>query len=309
MQFLPQRLLSHRESNRRESKRWESHRRGRGSRRAQGNTTPSRGRDGRAPMPPADATTPLVATAITRRYGRHVALQPTSLTIRPGEFVAIMGPSGAGKTTLLNILSGLDRPSSGSINAPQRTNRAFVFQDYNLLESLSAARNAELTARLSGRPCSRSQRTAIFHSLGLDSMERRLPWELSGGQQQRVAVARALLAQAPFIFADEPTGALDDATAAIVLEHLRAAASAGSSVIMVTHQHSAAQVADRIITIGAASEADSTEAAAIGATSAEAASGAAPPKPAPPKAAPSAHTASPRTQHESPAKGKAGGQR
>ena len=235
MQFLPQRLLSHRESNRRESKRWESHRRGRGSRRAQGSTTPSRGRDGRAPMPPADATTPLVATAITRRYGRHVALQPTSLTIRPGEFVAIMGPSGSGKTTLLNILSGLDRPSSGSVNAPQRTNRAFVFQDYNLLESLSAARNAELTARLSGRPCSRSQRTAIFHSLGLDSMERRLPWELSGGQQQRVAVARALLAQAPFIFADEPTGALDDATAAIVLEHLRAAASAGSSVIMVTH--------------------------------------------------------------------------
>ena len=191
----------------------------------------------------------LKADNLSKRYGRHTVLNRVTVSIAPSEFVAIMGPSGSGKTTLLNLLSGLDKPTSGRVNAPGRTQRAFVFQDYNLLESLNAQRNATLTARFSGRRPTRGKVAEVFDSLGLSGLERRLPAQLSGGQQQRVAVARALLAQAPYIFADEPTGALDDATASTVLSHLRAAARDGASVVMVTHSHLAAEAADRIISL------------------------------------------------------------
>ena len=191
----------------------------------------------------------LKADNLSKRYGRHTVLNRVNVSIAPGEFVAIMGPSGSGKTTLLNLLSGLDKPTSGRVNAPGRTQRAFVFQDYNLLESLNAQRNATLTARFSGRRPTRGKVAEVSDSLGLAGLERRLPAQLSGGQQQRVAVARALLAQAPYIFADEPTGALDDATASTVLSHLRAAARDGASVVMVTHSHLAAEAADRIISL------------------------------------------------------------
>ncbi|WP_408924456.1 ABC transporter ATP-binding protein [Corynebacterium tuberculostearicum] len=191
----------------------------------------------------------LKADNLSKRYGRRTVLNRVNVSIAPGEFVAIMGPSGSGKTTLLNLLSGLDKPTSGRVNAPGRTQRAFVFQDYNLLESLNAQRNATLTARFSGRRPTRGKVAEVFDSLGLAGLERRLPAQLSGGQQQRVAVARALLAQAPYIFADEPTGALDDATASTVLSHLRAAARDGASVVMVTHSHLAAEAADRIISL------------------------------------------------------------
>ena len=191
----------------------------------------------------------LKADNLSKRYGRRTVLNRVTVSIAPSEFVAIMGPSGSGKTTLLNLLSGLDKPTSGRVNAPGRTQRAFVFQDYNLLESLNAKRNATLTARFSGRRPTRGKVAEVFDSLGLAGLERRLPAQLSGGQQQRVAVARALLAQAPYIFADEPTGALDDATASTVLSHLRAAARDGASVVMVTHSHLAAEAADRIISL------------------------------------------------------------
>ena len=191
----------------------------------------------------------LKADNLSKRYGRHTVLNRVNVSIAPGEFVAIMGPSGSGKTTLLNLLSGLDKPTSGRVNAPGRKQRAFVFQDYNLLESLNAQRNATLTARFSGRRPTRGKVAEVFDSLGLSGLERRLPAQLSGGQQQRVAVARALLAQAPYIFADEPTGALDDATATTVLSHLRVAARDGASVVMVTHSHLAAEAADRIISL------------------------------------------------------------
>lgn len=191
----------------------------------------------------------LKADNLSKRYGRRTVLNRVTVSIAPSEFVAIMGPSGSGKTTLLNLLSGLDKPTSGRVNAPGRTQRAFVFQDYNLLESLNAQRNATLTARFSGRRPTRGKVAEVFDSLGLSGLERRLPAQLSGGQQQRVAVARALLAQAPYIFADEPTGALDDATASTVLSHLRAAARDGASVVMVTHSHLAAEAADRIISL------------------------------------------------------------
>ena len=191
----------------------------------------------------------LKAENLSKRYGRRTVLNRVSVSIAPGEFVAIMGSSGSGKTTLLNLLSGLDKPTSGQVNAPGRKQRAFVFQDYNLLESLNAQRNATLTARFSGRRPTRGRVAEVFDSLGLAGLESRLPAQLSGGQQQRVAVARALLAQAPYIFADEPTGALDDATASTVLSRLRAVARDGASVIMVTHSHLAAEAADRVISL------------------------------------------------------------
>lgn len=191
----------------------------------------------------------LKAENLSKRYGRRTVLNRVTVSVAPGEFVAIMGPSGSGKTTLLNLLSGLDKPTSGQVNAPGRKQRAFVFQDYNLLESLNAKRNATLTARFSGRRPTRGRVAEVFDSLGLAGLESRLPAQLSGGQQQRVAVARALLAQAPYIFADEPTGALDDATAFTVLSHLRAAARDGASVVMVTHSHLAAEAADRVISL------------------------------------------------------------
>lgn len=191
----------------------------------------------------------LEARNITKRYGSRIILRDASLSIAPGEFVAVMGPSGSGKTTLLNILSGLDKPSSGTVNAPDRKHRAFVFQDYNLLEALNASRNAGLTAKFSGRPCSRSQIKKVFHDLGLEGLEQHYPSQLSGGQQQRVAVARALLSKAPFIFADEPTGALDDETADSVLRHLQDAAHRGATVVMVTHSHRASHYADRVIDV------------------------------------------------------------
>ena len=197
----------------------------------------------------------LKAQNLSKRYGTHPALAEVNLSIEPGEFVAIMGPSGSGKTTLLNLLSGLDKPSSGTVNAPGRTERAFVFQDYNLLESLNARKNATLTAHFSGRRCTSDEVQKTFASLGLDGLERRLPAQLSGGQQQRVAVARALLAGAPYIFADEPTGALDDATAELVLTQLRTAARGGAAVVMVTHSYLAAEAADRIIELQEANHA------------------------------------------------------
>ncbi|WP_448873538.1 ABC transporter ATP-binding protein [Corynebacterium sp. 32222D000AT] len=179
-----------------------------------------------------------------------MVFQNLDLDIAPGEFVAVIGPSGSGKTTLLNLLSGLDTPTSGDINAPSRRQRAFIFQDYNLLEALNARHNAELTSRLIGRKVSKAVVDRTFRLLGIESLKERLPHQLSGGQQQRVAVARAVIAEVPYIFADEPTGALDDTSASAVLDCLGQAAQQGSTVVMVTHSQAAAARADRIIDLG-----------------------------------------------------------
>lgn len=134
------------------------------------------------------------------------------------------------------LLSGLEKPSAGTVNAPSRTERGFIFQDYNLLEAMTAADNALVSARLLGRRVPRRWVRELFDDLGLHGLERRLPHQLSGGQQQRVAIARVLLADVPYIFADEPTGALDPESSEVVLTHLRQAADAGAVVVLVTHQ-------------------------------------------------------------------------
>ncbi|MDH2454915.1 ATP-binding cassette domain-containing protein [Corynebacterium bovis] len=204
----------------------------------------------RSPTPRHATVRPVVARGVTRRFGRRTVIPPTDVTVHPGEIFGLTGPSGAGKTTMLALLSGLDSPSSGTVTAPSRRERAFVFQDYNLLESLTARDNALLTARLLGRRTTRRDVRDVFASLGLDGLERRLPHQLSGGQQQRVAVARVLLARVPYIFADEPTGALDPASAAVVLDHLRGCADRGAAVVLVTHTREAMRIVDRVLPLG-----------------------------------------------------------
>lgn len=192
------------------------------------------------------------------------ALKEISLTIAPGEFVAISGPSGSGKSTLLNILGCLDRPGKGSyrlvgkevttLNADglallRRRIFGFVFQSYNLIDESSAAENVELPgvyARLS-RSQRRNRATQLLVQLGLADRSGHLPSELSGGEQQRVAVARALMNGGRVILADEPTGALDKQNGEQVLESLEALAKAGHTVILVTHNPEVAARADRRI--------------------------------------------------------------
>ena len=206
------------------------------------------------PLPdrPGSIAPSIRAENLGKRFGANSVFEALNLQVYPGRILALAGPSGAGKTTLLNLLSGLDSPTSGRVNAPSRTKRGFVFQDYNLLASLSAWDNALLSARLLGRRVNNAVARATFAELGLVGLERRLPHELSGGQQQRVAVARVLLARVPFIFADEPTGALDAQSADIVLRNLRGAADRGATVVLVSHSPEGLRCADDIVEIGGA---------------------------------------------------------
>ena len=199
------------------------------------------------PAAPATAAAPMrvvEARGLTKVYGegeaRVVALDSASLLVGRGEFVAIMGPSGSGKSTLLHCLAGLDTPTSGSVliagqdlsgmkdkqlTAVRRDRLGFIFQSFNLLPTLSAEENILLPQRLAHRP-----------------------HELSGGQQQRVAVARALVGRPEVVFADEPTGALDTASAAALLETLAGMCERlGQTVVMVTHDEQAAATTNRII--------------------------------------------------------------
>jgi len=163
------------------------------------------------------------------------ALRGVDLTIKKGEFTAIVGPSGSGKTTLLNIIGGLDRPTSGYVEVGgkdisklndnqlidfRRENIGFVFQAYNLIPVLTAKENIEFIMLLQGIPkAQRDKRTLeLLHAVGLDDKINKRPIELSGGQQQRVAVARALASKPSFILADEPTANLDSLSTVNLLD-------------------------------------------------------------------------------------------
>ena len=192
--------------------------------------------------------------------GGVTALDGVTAGFAQGSFTAVMGPSGSGKSTLLQCAAGLDRPTGGRVFLDGRELTAtsdtamtkfrrgrvgFVFQDYNLLPSLTVAQNVVLPLRLAGR---RADPAPVLAQLDLSDKTDELPERLSGGQRQRVAVARALVTQPAVIFADEPTGALDLSSAREVLTLLRAVVHQhGRTVVMVTHDPVAAAYADSVL--------------------------------------------------------------
>jgi putative ABC transport system ATP-binding protein len=191
------------------------------------------------------------------------ALDGVTVSFERGRFTAIMGPSGSGKSTLMHCLAGLDRLSSGrvyigdtyldSLNDGQLTNLrrdsvGFVFQAFNLIPTLTAAENITLPMDLAGRKPDAEFLDLVVTTVGLKDRLTHRPSELSGGQQQRVAVARALASQPEIIFADEPTGNLDSRSGAEILEFMRAAVTElGQTIVMVTHDPTAAAWADRVV--------------------------------------------------------------
>ncbi len=194
------------------------------------------------------------------------ALDGVSLTVRRGEFVAIMGPSGSGKSTLMHVMAGLDTPTSGrawlggqeitglsdaELTVLRRRRVGFVFQAFNLVPTLTAAENIRLPFDLDGRRPTAQEEARIgtlVDTLGLKARLHHRPDQLSGGQQQRVAIARALATAPDLVFADEPTGNLDSRSGREVLLLLRGAAQEfGQSIAMVTHDPVAASRADRVV--------------------------------------------------------------
>lgn len=204
---------------------------------------------------------------ITKRYGDLCALGGVSATISAGEFVAVIGNSGSGKSTLMNVLGILDHDFSGSLrifgvevsalsasSAARLRNEliGFVFQSFHLLPRLTAWENVALPLFHRGlkRPERKARAIAMLDRVGLADRVDHRPEQLSGGQRQRVAIARALVGEPRLILADEPTGNLDTATGAQVMDLLRALnRELGVTVVMVTHDRDMAKLCDRVIEI------------------------------------------------------------
>ena len=207
------------------------------------------------------------ATEVTRRYGEGEAavdaLRGVSLAVKPGELVAVMGSSGSGKSTLMHLLAALDTPTSGTVTIAgedvgslsdsevtllRRKHIGFVFQFFNLLPMLDAEENIRLPLTIAGEKADPAFFEDLLKRVGLTDRRSHRPSELSGGQQQRVAIARALVSQPTVVFADEPTGNLDSKTGSEILELLRASAEElNQTMVMVTHDASAATIADRVL--------------------------------------------------------------
>jgi putative ABC transport system ATP-binding protein len=204
----------------------------------------------------------LVVDRLGKRYGDTPVFSGVSLTVAPGEFVAIVGESGVGKSSLLNCLAALDDWSEGRITHQgvdlgtlddtqrahwRRAHLGFVFQAFHVLPHLDVAQNVGLPLLLLGRPdAARVQQ--MLDAVGLGSLGARLPAELSGGQLQRVAIARALVHRPGLLLADEPTGNLDPTTAAQVMAVLQQQAQdSGAALVLVTHSQAAAARAQRVL--------------------------------------------------------------
>jgi ABC-type lipoprotein export system ATPase subunit len=211
----------------------------------------------------------VAASGIVKSFGSGRAarrvLDGADLTVEAGEVVAVLGRSGSGKSTLLHLLGGLDRPDVGRIevagervdgvseprlSALRRRRVGFVFQFFHLLPELSGEANVLLAGRVRGaHPHAAERGRELIDGLGLRDVAGSLPHQLSGGEQQRFAVARALVNDPALLLADEPTGNLDAESAAEVLRLLRVGADDGRAVVMVTHERSAAEIADRVLTL------------------------------------------------------------
>jgi putative ABC transport system ATP-binding protein len=222
------------------------------------------------PVGPSEPAPVIALEHVTKVYRTGTiavaALRGVSLTITLGEYVAIIGPSGSGKSTLMHILGCLDTPTSGSFNlagenvssmseaalAEVRNRRiGFVFQQFNLLSSMTAWQNVELPLAYAGVPRSERKERAMaaLGRVGLAGRVQHRPGELSGGQQQRVAVARALVTEPDLILADEPTGNLDSVSARDVLTLMDELHQAGRTLILITHDVEVASASGRLISI------------------------------------------------------------
>lgn len=215
--------------------------------------------------------TVLQAKNVRKIYGIkgnvYTALENISIDIKQGEFTGIMGPSGAGKSTLLNVLSTIDKPTSGEImisgqglenmNEQQmstfrRNKLGFIFQDYNLLDTLTVRENIVLPLALAKRPVKEieAKLAVISKKFGITDILDKYPSEVSGGQKQRTAASRAIVTSPSLIFADEPTGALDSKSATNLLESLRDLNEQdNATIMMVTHDAFAASFCKRILFI------------------------------------------------------------
>lgn len=193
------------------------------------------------------------------------ALDGINLSVRNGEFLAIVGTSGSGKSTLLHMLGGLDRPTEGNVSVDgkdiftlnddeltifRRRKIGFVFQNYNLVPVLSVYQNIVLPIQLDGNKVDEKYVSSVIKILGLTEKLNNLPNSLSGGQQQRVAIARALATKPAIILADEPTGNLDSKTSLDVMGLLKVTSEKfNQTIVMITHNEATAQMAHRIIRI------------------------------------------------------------
>jgi putative ABC transport system ATP-binding protein len=194
--------------------------------------------------------------------GEIRAVDGVTLSLMPGEILAVQGPSGSGKSTLLNLIAGLDAPTSGEIEfrgervsgasqerlaALRRTDIAVIFQAHNLFEELTAAENIRLVLQMRGESRGKAAEVAqdALAVVGLAECASRFPHQLSGGQRQRVGIARAMASRASLILCDEPTASLDSANVLRFAEVLQLAAAAGAAAIIATHDDLLATTADR----------------------------------------------------------------
>lgn len=207
---------------------------------------------------------------LTKIYGTGAnqvkALDDVSFTVEKGQFVAIVGPSGSGKSTLMHLLGGVDRSTGGTVrlsgmdlaSQPDETLAVFrrrqiglVYQFYNLIPLLTVKENLLLPLLLDGRRPAPGQLEGIVEQLGIEGKLDAFPDQLSGGQQQRVSLGRALITRPALLLADEPTGNLDAANTAQVMELLRAIhKGTGQTILMITHDRELAQQAQRVLVIG-----------------------------------------------------------
>ena len=205
----------------------------------------------------------IAVSDLVKSYGngenKNQVLKGISLQIADGEFAVILGASGSGKSTFLNVISGLERPDSGSVvygtsditelsdgelTQFRKDNIGFIFQQYYLLPNMTVEKNVRMGAELAGN----REYQEIINAVGLEDKAKKYPSELSGGEQQRVSVARALAKKPKVLFLDEPTGALDEQTGRQVLDYICGLHKEyGFTVVMVTHNQNIAEMADTVI--------------------------------------------------------------
>ncbi|MFJ6479033.1 ABC transporter ATP-binding protein [Streptomyces sp. NPDC091682] len=204
---------------------------------------------------------------VHKEYGDAKALDGLSLEIRAGDAVAVMGPSGCGKSTLLNMVAGLDRPTSGTVEVQgqdlgglnetglalfRRRHIGMIFQFFNLIDDLPVLDNVALAAQLTGAPARQARRRALelLDELGVADRRNNYPATLSGGERQRVAVARALMNRPALLLADEPTGALDSRSGEQVMDLLIDLNQIGQTLLIVTHDPQlATRCASRLVEV------------------------------------------------------------